>query len=137
MVFASIDVTLCDKFKNLLLSIVISSIFSLVAIHILYNKETIDQAIGIIVVLAVFLYIYSMNIENCPKLLMPLDKHSMGIYIVHQIVQQEMNKVPYFREQMLSHYYIYPILQFLFLVLFSYSVPVIIHKWQYGKYMLG
>lgn len=137
MVFASIDITLCHKFKNLLPYIVIGSIFSLVTIHILYDKETIDQAMGIVVVLAVFQYIHSKNIGNCPKWLMHLDKHSMGIYIIHQIVQQEMNKMPYFHVQMVSHCYIYPLSQFLFLVLFSYLLSVVIHKWQYGKYVLG
>ena len=137
MLFASIDITSYNKIKNLLPLIVICSIVSLVTIHILYNKETIDQAIGIVVVLAVFLYIHLKKIEKCPKWLMHLDKHSMGIYIVHQIVQQEMNKMPYFHVQMVSHCYIYPLSQFLFLVLFSYLLSVIIHKWQYGKYVLG
>lgn len=137
MAFASIDITSCNKLKNLLPSIVICSIVLLVTIHILYDKETIDQTVGIVVVLAVFLYIHSIKIEKCPKWLMHLDKHSMGIYIIHQIVQQEMNKMPYFHVQMVSHCYIYPLSQFLFLVLSSYLLSVVIHKWQYGKYVLG
>lgn len=137
MVFTSIEIAPYNKLNKMLPYIVISSIVSLVTIHLLFDKETIDQAIGIVVVLFVFQYIHSKNINKCPQWLMHLDKHSMGIYIVHQIVQQEMNKIAYFHEQMVLHYYLYPVFQFLFLVLFSYLLSIIIHRWQFGKYLLG
>lgn len=137
MVFVSLNIVSCKGIKKWLPHVVIVSMLLLMIIHILYGKETIDQAIGVIVVLSVFLYVHSIQIDKTPKWLMHLDKHSMGIYIIHQIIQQEMNKIPVFHEQMVSHCYIYPILQFIFLILFSYSLSIIIHRWQYGKYILG
>lgn len=137
MIFSSINMANYKKIKKCLPYAAIISMLSLVIIHILYDKETIDQAIGITTVLSIFLYIHSIQIDIIPKWITHLDKHSMGIYIIHQIIQQEMNKIPYFHEQMVTYYYVYPIIQFIFLILFSYFLSIVIHRWKYGKYILG
>ncbi len=41
-----------------------------------------------------------------------------------------MNKIPFSHDQMVANYYFYPIFQFVFLILFSYLLSIIIHRWQ-------
>lgn len=134
MIFSTLSVY---KLKNFLSCWAVFSILLLVVIHRLFDKETIDQAIGIVVVLSVFLYMRTKQFKKCPQYINQLDKHSMGIYILHQIMQQEMNKEPFIHQIMIEHYYMYPVIQFGSLIVLTYLLSVLIHKWRYGKYLIG
>lgn len=134
MIFSTLSVY---KLKNFLSCMAVFSIFLLVLIHYLFDKETIDQAVGILVVLSVFLYMRTKQLKKCPQYIIQLDRHSMGIYILHQIIQQEMNKKPFIHQTMIECYYMYPVVQFAFLIILTYLLSVLIHKWKYGKYLIG
>lgn len=102
-----------------------------------FSKRLLTVVLGMCVVLCSFSYFRSLDIKSVPGWMKSLDKCSMGIYIVHHILIQEMNGISYFREIATTHYYIYPIIQFLIITIVSWGFVALCRKNKYSKYVLG
>lgn len=105
--------------------------------HIFFHKPIVDQFIGLLVILPFFILCHSFNFAYPSKWVASLDKHSMSIYVIHQILQQEMNKLKEFHNLMINYVYLYPICQFVFLIVVSWSISYVAHKSKYAKYVIG
>lgn len=98
---------------------------------------------GIVLLTDLFLIITAfMSLENLKNINVPpavqsLDKCSMGIYIVHHIIIQEMNKISAIEPFLHTHYYLYPILQFILVLLLSWFIVFVLQKNTYSKYIIG
>lgn len=77
------------------------------------------------------------NIPKLPSCVTNLGKCSMGIYIVHHIVTQEMNPCFPFHERAVNHYYVYPILQFFIVTVVSWLFVAVCQNFKYSKYIIG
>ena len=100
-------------------------------------KRLLTVALGMCVVLCSFSYFRSLEIKSLTGWMKSLDKCSMGIYIVHHILIQEMNGITYFHEIATTHYYIYPIIQFIIITTASWGFVSLCRKNKYSKYVLG
>lgn len=102
-----------------------------------FSKRLITVVLGMCVVLCTFCYFRSFEIAFLPGWMKSLDKCSMGIYIVHHILIQEINGITYFHEIATTHYYIYPIFQFILITMASWCLVALCRKYKYSKYVLG
>ena len=118
------------KAKTLVLIIILLLFFALQQVYI--KKTPITMLLAFI-----FIYARCLNIPKLPSWVKSLDKCSMGIYIVHHIVIQEMNPCFPFHEWAVNHYYVYPILQFFIVTGVSWSFVAVCQNFKYSKYILG
>lgn len=125
------------KYRKCLSVIFLLALVLLPLQHSLLHKGTADQVVGLMVVLPLFYFCRTSHFTKCPGWLRSLDRHSMGIYIIHQILQQEMNKVDVFHSLLVQHEYAYPLVQFVFLVLVCWLMSALAHRSKYAKYILG
>lgn len=123
------------KTKILVLIIILLLFFALQQVYI--KKGLITMLLGVSIVSFIFIYARCLNIPKLPSWVASLDKCSMGIYIVHHIVIQEMNPCFPFHELAVNHYYAYPILQFFIVTGVSWLFVTICQNFKYSKYILG
>lgn len=123
------------KAKTRLLTIILLLFFALQQVYI--KKTPITMLLGVSTVSFIFIYARCLNIPKLPSWVTSLDKCSMGIYIVHHIVIQEMNPCFPFHEWAVNHYYAYPILQFFIVTGVSWSFVAVCQNFKYSKYILG
>ena len=101
-----------------------------------FRKYT-NMLLGVSIVSLIFIYARCLNIPKLPSWLTSLDKCSMGIYIVHHIVIQEMNPCFPFHELAVNYYYAYPIFQFFIVSGVSWFFVAVCQNLKYSKYILG
>ena len=123
------------KAKTLVLIIILLLFFALQQVYI--KKTSITMLLGVSIVSFIFIYARCLNIPKLPSWVTSLDKCSMGIYIVHHIVIQEMNSIAFFHVYAGEHYYSYPILQFVAITIVCWSMVAVCKKNKYSKYILG
>ena len=92
---------------------------------------------GFVFVISIFLFMRSHSDCRISASLTSLDKCSMGVYIVHHILIQEMNRVGFFHSLMISHYILYPIIQFALITLVSWYMVQMLQKNRITKYIVG
>lgn len=123
------------KAKTLVLIIILLLFFALQQVYI--KKISITMLLGVSIVSFIFIYARCLNIPKLPSWVTSLDKCSMGIYIVHHIVIQEMNSIAFFHVYAGEHYYSYPMLQFVAITIVCWSMVAVCKKNKYSKYILG
>lgn len=123
------------KAKTLVLIIILLLFFALQQVYI--KKTSITMLLGVSIVSFIFIYARCLNIPKLPSWVTSLDKCSMGIYIVHHIVIQEMNSIAFFHVYAGEHYYSYPMLQFVAITIVCWSMVAVCKKNKYSKYILG
>lgn len=101
------------------------------------RRSILDQMTAVSVIVLLFVSLRTMKIKSLPSSIRSLDKCSMGIYIVHHIVIQEMNGTACFHHLASTHCYLYPIIQFVMLTLLSWGFVALCDKSKYSKYVLG
>ena len=125
------------KFKTKIFALIIILLL-LFALQQIYIKKTpITLLIGVSIVSFIFIYARCLNIPKLPSWVKSLDKCSMGIYIVHHIVIQEMNPCFPFHEWAVNQHYVYPILQFFIVTGVSWLFVAVCQNFKYSKYILG
>lgn len=137
MLACKIDFGILAKYKNQILLIGILLVVMFAVQQVYCNKRPITIAFGVAIVALTFAYSRLQNIPKLPFWIVSLDKCSMGIYIVHHIVIQEMNGVDFFHAYACEYYYIYPLLQFVVVTIVSWQFVAICKRYKYSKYILG
>lgn len=102
-----------------------------------FCKRLLTAVLGMCIVFLTFSYFRTLEIKSLPGWMKSLDKCSMGIYIVHHILIQEMNGTVYFHDMAVTCYYIYPLVQFFVITLVSWGFVALCRKNKYSKYILG
>ncbi len=69
-----------------------------------------------------------------PKWVKSLDACSMGIYIVHHIVIQAVNRTDLLHPLLQTHYYVYPTVQFVLVLLFSWGFVWVLRRYRWTRY---
>lgn len=137
MLGATVDFTVVAKYRKIIFLLLCISVICLLLGESFFRHPTLCNLLGIGVVVFLFAHMRMSHIGFLPNWLNSLDKCSMGIYIVHHIILQEMNGVTYFHELASTHYYIYPISQFILLTITSWGFVALCKKNKYSKYVLG
>ena len=125
------------KYKKQILLIGVLLVVMFAVQQVYFNKKLITVALGAAIVVLTFMYARLQNIPKLPSWVASLDKCSMGIYIVHHIIIQEMNGIELFRVYACDNYYIYPLLQFMVDTIVSWQFVAICKRYKYSKYILG
>lgn len=93
--------------------------------------------ISCLIIIIYLLYICSRFTESkFVTLIMSFDKYCIGIYLIHHIIIQEMN-MSELGHHLMSHYMIYPLLQFVFVLFFSVIITKILLRNKIGKLIIG
>lgn len=101
------------------------------------NRAVLATLLGLALVALLFCVARCTQIDRVPSWAMSLDKCSMGIYIVHHVLIQEMNGLCVFHEMASEYYYVYPLVQFVLITLISWGFVAICRRKKYSKYILG
>ncbi len=90
---------------------------------------------GAVFVLLVFIPLCTAHVGSLPRWMKSLDKCSMGIYIVHHIVIIGMNRIDVMHHIMQTHYCIYPVAQFVFVLAMSWAVTWWMGRYRFSRYV--
>lgn len=137
MLICKVDFSGLRNFRKCQLSLILLLVALFALEHIFFSKRLLTAALGMCIVFSTFSYFRSLDIKSLPGWVKSLDKCSMGIYIVHHILIQEINGVTCFYDMAVTHYYIYPITQFLVITMLSWGFVALCRKSKYSKYILG
>lgn len=137
MLFGSLSLEKYSRYNKCMYTLLLGSIIILPFLHEYWHKAMADQLVGLIIILPLFILCHNHSFTHLNKLVACLDKHSMSIYIIHQILQQEMNKIKVFYDLMVNNVYLYPLCQFVLLITVSLTISYFAHKSKYAKYVLG
>lgn len=137
MLMCNIDFEKLAKYKTAIFCGIIGMVLCLVFQQLFMKRVLLSYLLGVVVVLLSFSYARIIYIKKLPKSVISLDKCSMGIYIVHHIVIQEMNPCFPFHEMAVNHYYAYPIFQFFIVTGVSWLFVAVSQNFKYSKYVLG
>ena len=137
MLMCNIDFEKLAKYKTAIFCGIIGMVLCLVFQQLFMKRVLLSYLFGVVVVLLSFSYARIIHIKTLPQSLISLDKCSMGIYIVHHIVIQEMNVCRPFRELAIEYKYGYPVVQFFLVTLACWFLVSLCHNSKYSKYVLG
>ena len=137
MLICNMDFGALAKYKNLLLLIGVLLVVLFAVQQVYFNKRPITMFWGVAIVALTFTYARLLNIPKLPSWVVSLDKCSMGIYIVHHIVIQEMNGVVLIHGYACEYYYLSHLLQFVAVTILSWLFVAICRRCEYSKYILG
>ena len=137
MLLCRIEFNQFAKYKTFILLGSIGLILSLGVQQVSFKSSLLSSALGLSIVVLSFSYMRTLQINKIPRWLISLDKCSMGIYIVHHIVIQEMNAYNPFHAWAIDYKYIYPIVQFILVTLASWLFVSVCQNSKYSKYVLG
>lgn len=115
----------------------ICSLLLMIAIACINKSDGPLRFLGLLFCCSVFLFLRNFSGITLSSSMKSLDKCSMGIYIVHHILIQEMNGIDCFRALMTEHYILYPLMQFFVITLVSWYIVVLLKKNSFAKYVVG
>lgn len=115
----------------------ICSLLIMIVIAVFFKIDGLLRIFGLIFVVSIFALFRNYSNINISATTISLDKCSMGIYIVHHILIQEMNRINYFYHLMKTNIISYPIIQFVVITAVSWLIVYILKKNSWGKYLVG
>lgn len=115
----------------------ICSLLIMIVIAVFFKIDGLLRILGLIFVVSIFALFRNYSNINISATTISLDKCSMGIYIVHHILIQEMNRINYFYHLMKTNIISYPIIQFIVITAVSWLIVYILKKNSWGKYLVG
>lgn len=82
-------------------------------------------------------FLLTKNLSEEYKLLKTIDKSSMGIYILHQPLMQELSLLPFISAFRDDHYYLYPVLMFAFVLVLSHAIIYVTRQVKIDRFIFG
>ena len=137
MLACKMDFRKITKYRNQILLIGVLLVILFIMQQLYLKRALATIAFGVAIVALMFTYAKLQDIPKLPSWVISLDKYSMGIYIVHHILIQEMNGIELFHVYACANYYIYPLLQFVIVTFLSWQFVAICKRYKYSKYILG
>lgn len=120
-----------------LLVILLVSVALYIAGVLLIHEQSISYVLALNVIIAIFLYLGTVQKDMMTASMLKLDEASMGIYIFQQIYILAINTIPCVHSFMIHHYFIYPNLLFVVVLPLSYLTVIILKRWNWSKYIIG
>ncbi len=134
MLLASVDIDRLRKWRRLFVAAAVVSVAVMVLVAVLGYPHIIHRLCSIVLVSSAFLASRTSKIDSVPRWVKSLDACSMGIYIVHHIVIQAVNRHDFFHSLLQTHYYIYPTVQFFLVLLFSWGFVWTLRRYKWARY---
>lgn len=134
MLLASADMERLQRWRSLFTVAAVASLAAMVLEAILCNHRLPAVLSGVALVFCAFLALRMSHISDVPKWVKSLDACSMGIYIVHHIVIQAVNRTDLLHPLLQTHYYVYPTVQFVLVLLFSWGFVWVLRRYRWARY---
>ncbi len=131
MLLSSTDMERLRRWRSLF---VVTSAASLTVLVLVCNHHLLAFPCSVALVCFVFLAFRTSRFSDVPKWVKSLDACSMGIYIVHHIVIQAVNRTDLLHPLLQTHYYAYPTVQFVLVLLFSWSFVWVLRRYRWARY---
>lgn len=101
------------------------------------SNKFILAALSLIVIISILIILRQKEkILPFKRYILKLNKYTMGVYIIHHIIIQEINYSTIGRLYM-EYYVLYPILLFILSFVFSLMLTYILQKWKIGRVLFG
>ena len=134
MIIATLDVEVLRRWrKTIILGGGVLAV-AVVALAVLSKYIIFSRSLCIPLVFCVFLAFRTSPISDTPQWFKHLDACSMGIYIVHHIIIQSVNRTDFFHPLMVEHCYVYPTIQFVVVFLLSWAVVSVLRRYKFAQY---
>ena len=134
MIIATLDVEVLRRWrKTIILGGGVLAV-AVVALAVLSKYMIFSRSLCIPLVFCVFLAFRTSPISDTPQWFKHLDTCSMGIYIVHHIIIQSVNRTDFFHPLMVEHCYVYPTIQFVVVFLLSWAVVSVLRRYKFAQY---
>ena len=102
-----------------------------------HSNKFILAALSLIVIISILIILRQKEkILPFKRYILKLNKYTMGVYIIHHIIIQEINYSTIGRLYM-EYYVLYPILLFILSFVFSLMLTYILQKWKIGRVLFG
>lgn len=137
MLASKVNFGIFAKYKSKMLTLIILLVLLFALQQVYIKRGLITVFFGISLVSMMFAYARLLNIPELPSWLISLDKCSMGIYIVHHIIIQELITMGVFRSLATDYYHIFPCVLFIVVTMTSWMITWATKKNRYSKYILG
>ena len=134
MLLGTLDIDRLRKWRMLFVMIVVVSLAVMVLEATLGSRRLLAWPGSIALVFFVLLAFRTSHIGDVPRWVKSLDVCSMGIYIVHHIVIQAMDRTDLLRPLLQTHYYMYPSVQFVLVLLFSWGLVWTLRRYSFARY---
>lgn len=134
MLLGSVDFDRLRRWHSLFVSAAVASVAVMALVAVFGWPHVINRICSIVLVFASFLAFRTSRIDSVPRWVKSLDTCSMGIYIVHHIVIQSMNRTDLLHPLLVTHYYVYPSLQFVVVLLFSWGFVWTLRRYSWARY---
>ncbi len=122
------------RWRPLFVTAAVVSLAVMVLVAVLGWPHILHRLCSMVLVSAAFLAFRTSQVGRLPRWVMSLDACSMGIYIVHHIVIQGMNRTDLFHALLRTHYVVYPTVQFVVVLLFSWGVVWALRRYRWSRY---
>lgn len=129
---------------NLLQSVKRFSKIMIITASVLYitlsafnSKHIIIMLAAIFLIVAAFAWLENRDIKKVPRFVTNLDKCSMGIYIVHHILIQEMNQLDCLKPIIETQIYMYPFIQFVVVFFTSWFIVIVLQHFKFSRFIIG
>lgn len=137
MLASKIDFGTLTKYKSKVLGLILMLMLLFVFQQIYVKRGIVTATFGVYLVLLSFTYVRLLNIPKLHSWMISLDKCSMGIYIVHHILIQELITISVFRSLATEYCYIFPCVLFISVTIISWGIVWSAKKNKYSKYIIG
>lgn len=102
-----------------------------------HSNKFILAALSLIVIISILIILRQKEkILPFKRYILKLNKYTMGVYIIHHIIIQEINNSTIGRLYM-EYYVLYPILLFILSFVFALMLTYILQKWKIGRVLFG
>ncbi len=134
MLLASVDMERLQQWRPLFTVAAVASVAAMVLENILCNHLLPAVLSGVALVFCAFLALRMSHINDLPKWMKSLDACSMGIYIVHHIIIQAVNRTDLLHPLLQKHYFVYPTVLFALVLLFSWGFVLALRRYRWARY---
>ena len=134
MLLASADMQRLRRFRPLFAVVAAASLAAMVLEALLCKHRLIAFPCSVALVFSAFLAFRTSRISDVSGWVRSLDACSMGIYIVHHIVIQAVNRTDLLHPLLQTHYYVYPTVQFVLVLLFSWGFVWTLRRYRWARY---
>ena len=131
MLLASADMERLRRWRSLF---VVAATASLTILVLVCNHHLPVSPCSMMLVCFAILAFRTSHFSDVPKWVKSLDACSMGIYIVHHIVIQAVNRTDLLHPLLQTHYYVYPTVQFVLVLLFSWGFVWVLRRYRWTRY---
>ena len=134
MLLSSINMERLQQWRPLFVVATAASL-AVIVLETIYCNYLLPAVLSsVALVFCAFLALLTSHINDLPNWMKSLDACSMGIYIVHHIIIQAVNRTDLLHPLLQKHYFVYPTVQFVLVLLLSWGFVWALRRYRWARY---